>query len=535
MIKITDLIVALTYDLKTLEDIVAKRLHIKHSRIERINITKRSVNARNKQDIYFNMTVVVWVAGDENEVLSLNKDKCISKEIELIYTVPKDKKLKERPVVVGCGPAGMFAALILAQAGARPILLERGHDVDSRKRKVLQFWQTGKLDPQTNVQFGEGGAGTFSDGKLKIGQKNPRKMKVLSEFVEAGAPPDIMYLSKPHIGTDRLNEAVKGIREKIISLGGEVRFNATVTEILCKDGQVTGVRFEEKGENTELSTDNVVLAIGHSARDTFESLLKSGVYIEQKPFAIGVRIEHSQEMIDKIQFGSFAGHPALGAADYKMVVHLQNGRGVYTFCMCPGGTVVAATSEENGLTTNGMSEFARDGRNANSALLVTVETKDFGSEDPLAGVAFQRRIEAAAFAAGGGGYKAPVQRLEDLLQKRKTTAFGDVLPTYLPGTEFAEVDSYLPDYITNSLRQAILEMGEWMPGFAYPDALLTGAETRSSSPVRITRGDSLEAIGIKGLYPCGEGAGYAGGIISAAVDGVLCAEQILGRGSLTLI
>lgn len=528
MIKITDLIVALTYDAKVLEDIVAKRLQIEHSRIERITIAKRSVDALNKQDIHFKMTVVVRVSGDENEIISSHrKDKCISKEIELTYTVPKGKKLKERPVVVGCGPAGMFAALILAQAGERPILLERGLDVDSRRRKVLKFWQTGILDPQTNVQFGEGGAGAFSDGKLKIGMKNPRKMKVLNEFVEAGAPPEIMYLSKAHIGTDRLNEAVKGIRKKMISLGGEVRFDATVTEILFKDGQVTGVRFVEKGKDTELSTDNVVLAIGNSARDTFENLLLSGVYMEQKPIAVGVRIEHTQEMIDRIQYGGFAGHPALGAADYKMVVHLQNGRGVYTFCMCPGGTVVAATSEENGLVTNGMSEYARDGRNANSALLVTIDKKDLGSDSPLAGVAFQRRIEAASFAAGGGGYKAPVQRLEDFLQKRKTTAFGDVLPTYLPGTEFAEVDSYLPDYITNSLREAILEMGKWMPGFAYADALLTGAETRSSSPLRITRGNTFEAIGIKGLYPCGEGAGYSGGIISAAVDGVLCAEQIL--------
>lgn len=528
MIKITDLKVALTYDLKMLEDIVAQRLHIENSRIERISIEKLSVNTLNKQDINFKMTVVVCVSGDENEVISLNRDKCISKEIGLNYTVPEDKKLKERPVVVGCGPAGMFAALILAQAGARPILLERGLDVDCRRKKVLKFWQNGILDTQTNVQFGEGGAGAFSDGKLKVGKKNSHKMKVLSEFVEAGAPPEIMYLAKPHIGTDRLNETVKRIREKTISLGGEVHFDATVKEILFKDGQVTGVRFVEKGKDTEISTDKVVLAIGHSARDTFESLLLSGVYIEQKPIAVGVRIEHPQELIDKIQYGSFAGHPALGAADYKMVVHLPNGRGVYTFCMCPGGTVVAATSEENGLVTNGMSEYARDGRNANSALLVTVDKKDLGSDDPFAGVAFQRRIEAAAFLAGGGGYKAPVQRLEDFLQKRKTTAFGDVLPAYLPGTEFAEVDSYLPDYIADSLRQAIEEMGLWMPGFAYPDALLTGAETRSSSPVRITRGDSLEAIGIKGLYPCGEGAGYAGGIISAAVDGVLCAEKILG-------
>lgn len=530
MIRVTDLIIPLTYDLEALRDIVAKRLGIEHSRIESINIAKLSVDALNKQDIHFNMSVVVSVSGDEDEIILLNKEKCISKEIELTYTVPK-KKLLERPVVVGCGPAGMFAALILAEAGTRPILLERGLDVDSRRQEVLRFWRTGVLSTTTNVQFGEGGAGTFSDGKLKIGKKDSRKMKVLSELVEAGAPPEIMYLSKPHIGTDRLNETVREIRRKILDLGGEVRFDATVTDILRKGPKVTGVGFVEEGKYAELSTDNVVLAIGHSARDTFESLLTSGVYMEQKTLAVGVRIEHSQEKIDEIKYGRFAGDPALGAADYKMVVHLQNGRGVYTFCMCPGGTVVAATSEENRLVTNGMSKYKRDGKNANTALLVTIENKDFGSDHPLAGVAFQRRIEEAAFAAGGGGYKAPVQRLDDFLHKRNTIAYGNVWPTYLPGTEFACVDSYMPDYVTDSLRQAILEMGEWMPGFAYPDALLTGAETRSSSPVRITRGDSLEAIGIEGLYPCGEGAGYAGGIISAAVDGVLCAEQILKRRS----
>jgi len=527
MIKISDIIVPLNYNLEVLEEIAAKRLHIEHSRIESLSIAKRSVETKDKQDIHFKMNVIVCVSGDENEIISLNRDKCISKEIKMVYIVPENRSLKQRPVVVGCGPAGMFAALILAQAGARPILLERGLDIDNRRQSVNRFWNTGVLDTKTNVQFGEGGAGAFSDGKLKIGYKDIRKMKILNEFVEAGAPPEIMYLSKPHIGTDRLNETVKGIRRKTISLGGEVRFNATLTEILRKDGQVTGVGFIENGEYNEISTDNVVLAIGHSARDTFEKLLKSGIHLEQKNFAMGVRIEHSQEMIDKIQYGDFAGHPALGAADYRMVVHLQNGRGVYTFCMCPGGTVVASTSEENALVTNGMSEFARNGRNANTALLVTLDKKDLGSDHPLAGVAFQRSIEAAAFAAGGGIYKAPVQRLEDFLQKRRTNAFGDVLPTYLPGTSFAEVDSYLPGFITNSLREAISEMGEWMPGFAYPDAVLTGAETRSSSPVRILRGDSFEAVGIKGLYPCGEGAGYAGGIISAALDGVLCAEHIL--------
>jgi uncharacterized FAD-dependent dehydrogenase len=527
VIKITGLKIPLIYDLGLLKNIVAKRLRIEQSRIEHINIAKRTVNSLNKQDIHFDITVVVSVLGNENEIFIFCKDKNITKEKELFYTVSK-KKLNERPIVVGCGPAGLFAALILAQAGAKPILLERGLDVDSRRRSVSEFWQTGVLDTSSNVQFGEGGAGAFSDGKLKVGYKDSRKIKILGELVEAGAPPEIMYLSKPHIGTDRLNETVKGIRKKIISLGGEVHFNATVSEIMNKEGKVTGVGFTQNNIKDELYTDNVVLAIGHSARDTFENLLINGVHIEQKPFAVGIRIEHPQEIIDKIQYGDFAGHIALGAADYRMVVHLQNGRGVYTFCMCPGGTVVAATSEKNCLVTNGMSEYRRDGRNANSALLVTVENKDFGSDHPLAGVMFQRKIEEAAFTLGGGGYKAPVQRLEDFLNTQKTTSFGDVLPTYLLGTEFVCVDSYLPDYIANSLRQGISEMGEWMPGFAYPDALLTGAETRSSSPIRITRGDSLEAIGIKGLYPCGEGAGYSGGIISAAVDGILCAEKILG-------
>jgi uncharacterized FAD-dependent dehydrogenase len=528
MIKIADLTIPLIYDMKLLKEIAAKRLMIDPSLIERLSIAKRSVDVLNKQDIHFNMTILVCVSGDENEVILLNRNKCISIETESFYTIPSAGKLKARPVVVGCGPAGLFAALILAEAGARPILLERGPDIVQRRQSVLMFWRTGVLDANSNVQFGEGGAGAFSDGKLKTGYKDFRKMKILNELVEAGAPPEIVYLDKPHIGTDRLGETVRNIRTKIISQGGEVRFNATVTEILHRGGQVTGAGFLENGVYTEIDTDNVILAIGHSARDTFEKLLDSGVHMEQKPIAVGVRIEHPQQLIDRIKYGDFAGHPALGAADYRMVVHLKNGRAVYTFCMCPGGTVVAAASEGNGLVTNGMSEFARDGRNANTALLITLDNKDLQSDHPLAGIAFQRRIEAAAYKAGGGGYRAPVQRLEDFLGMRRTSSFGEVLPTYLPGTAFSEVDSYLPEEITNSLRQAIMEMGQWMPGFSYPDALLTGAETRSSSPVRITRGDNLEAIGIKGLYPCGEGAGYAGGIISAAVDGILCAERILG-------
>lgn len=527
MIKIAGIPMPLTYSGDFLKRKAAERLCIDFCRIERVSVESRRIDTSDKQDIHFSMTLFVYINGDENEIIWRIKDKKVTRETGLFYIIPGIKALEQRPVVVGCGPAGMFAALILAQAGAHPILLERGLDVEKRRKSVQAFWRSGILDTGSNVQFGEGGAGTFSDGKLKIGKKDARKLKILEEFVEAGAPPEILCDSKPHIGTDRLYGAVQGIVGKIRSLGGEVHFGAAVTEITRQNGQVTGVGYIKNGTFTMLPTNHIVLAIGHSARDTFSYLDSIGMQMEQKPFAVGVRIEHPQAVIDKIQYGDFAGDPRLGAADYRMVVHLPNGRGVYTFCMCPGGAVVAAASEEGGLVTNGMSKWKRDGRNANTALLVTVEKKDLQSDHPLAGVAFQRAIETAAFAAGGSNYRAPVQRMEDFLKDRCTKALGDVLPTYMPGTSFACVDSYLPEDIAGSLRQGILEMGEWMPGFSLPDAVLTGAETRSSSPVRMTRGASFEAPGMKGLYPCGEGAGYAGGIISAAVDGMLCAEKIL--------
>jgi len=547
MLRIDHLSIPLSYDMEMLEHMVAGRLHVGPDRIRSIQMEKRSTDATDKKDIFFDVSVLVELSENENELLFSLKDRGVTKAVELIYTVQAGKKPDNPPIVVGCGPAGLFAALLLAQAGTRPILLERGLDVEQRSILVSAFWHSGILDTRTNVQFGEGGAGTFSDGKLKIGKKDAHKIKVLNELIEAGAPPEIRYEGMPHIGTDRLKQVVKRIREKIVNLGGEVHFNATVTDILRKDGQVHGVRYctgqptgphhaegqsgnasgPEKKEIHELTTDHVILAIGHSARDTFGRLYDSGIRMEQKAFSLGVRIEHPQEIINRIRYGDFTGHPALGAATYKMVVHLKNHRNVYSFCMCPGGSVVSAASEAYGLTTNGMSSYARDGGNANSAILVTIDRNDLGSGHPLAGIEFQRRMEEAAYSAGGGGYRAPVQRLEDFLQRRASHSFGTVIPSYLPGTAFSEVDSYLPKAIADSLRQGIVEMGEWMPGFAYPDAMLTGTETRSSSPLRITRGDTLEAVGVKGLYPCGEGAGYSGGILSAAVDGMLCAERIL--------
>ncbi len=527
MIRITGLHMPLDYDPEILAVTAAEKLQLSLHEIAQVDIEKCIVDTSDKNDVHFLMILAVCVTGDENAILSTVRDKSISSVSPEPYVQKKAKNHHQRPVIIGCGPAGMFAALILAEAGLRPILLERGLDADRRSHCVAAFWRTGILETHANVQFGEGGAGAFSDGKLKIGKRDPRKNKILHELVEMGAPSEILFAGKPHIGTDRLVTTIKAIRQKTESLGGEVRFEATATEILHAKGHVTGVRFVEKGVACERETSHVILAIGNSARDTMAQLLAQGIHMEQRAFAVGVRIEHPQSLIDSIQYGRFAGHPMLGAADYRMVVHLPNGRGVYTFCMCPGGTVVAATSENGCVSTNGMSNYARDGRNANTALLVTVGKADMQSAHPLAGIAYQRQIEQAAFLAGGGGYKAPVQRLEDFLNKRRTSVFGEVLPTYLPGTAFSELDACLPEAVSASLRQGIAEMGLWMPGFAHPDALLTGAETRSSSPVRMPRDANGEAIGIRGLYPCGEGAGYSGGIISAAADGIFCAERIL--------
>jgi uncharacterized FAD-dependent dehydrogenase len=524
--RISELRLELDGSEKDLKKEAAKRLRVAPEAVRSLTPFRKSVDARKKDDVHFVCTVEV-----DCPSARAPRDRRVSKAIPYRYELPVCRALERRPVVVGFGPAGMFAALILAQAGQRPIVLERGSRVEERERRVSQFWRDGTLDPECNVQFGEGGAGTFSDGKLNTGTKDPRIRKVLEEFVSAGAPPEILYEAKPHIGTDRLPRTVRGIRERILSLGGTIRFGARMTALLQRDGRVSGVEFREKdgGAPERLETEAVVLAVGHSARDTFEHLLTAGVPMEPKAFAVGARIEHPQGLIDAAQYGKFAGHPALGAADYKLSVHLESGRGVYTFCMCPGGQVVAAASEPGRLATNGMSRFARDGENANAALLVGVGPGDFGADGPLAGVAFQRRLEEAAFRLGGGKYRAPVQRVEDFLERRASVRLGDVQPTYRPGVTPCSLDDCLPDFIADSMREGLRRMDARLRGFALPDAVLTAVESRSSSPVRILRGENGQSPVLPGLYPCGEGAGYAGGIVSAAVDGIKCAERILTR------
>ena len=527
MIRINNVHIPLDYNDEIIRKKVAKELRVDKNAIINTSMFRRSVDARKKDNIFFLCTIDVELSTNENAILK--KCKNTSKVISYKYEVKQWRK-KNSPVIVGMGPAGLFAALILAQSGANPIVIERGRNVDSRTDDVQKFWQTGQLDTVSNVQFGEGGAGTFSDGKLNTGTKDLRQRKVLEEFVKHGAPDEILYNAKPHIGTDKLRITVKNIREEIISLGGQVLFETKLVGFESKDSRITCAVIEKNGITEKISTDSIILAIGHSARDTFEMLYDKKLPIEAKSFSVGARIEHLRENIDRAQYGKFAGNKNLGAANYKMNVHLENGRGVYTFCMCPGGKVVNASSEENMLVTNGMSEFARNEANSNSALLVGVNPDDFKSEHPLAGMYFQRELENKAFKAGGENYNAPVQRVDDFINNRKTTALGEVVPSIGPDFTFSNLNSFLPQYICESMKQGIIGMGRKLKGFDSGDAVLTAVETRSSSPIRIMRNNkTLESVALNGLYPCGEGAGYAGGIISAAVDGIKCAEKLIEK------
>ena len=529
MIRIRDISLPPQQDMAQLVYAAARQLRIDHTQIKQLDIKKRSVDARKKNDVRLIYTVDVLVKGREDKILKMAHNPKASIAQEKLYTPPKGKKLlDERPLIVGFGPAGMFCALVLAQAGYRPIVLERGQDAKTRQEIVRKFWETGELDPSCNVQFGEGGAGTFSDGKLNTGVNNPRNYWVLEQFANAGAGAEILFDAKPHIGTDVLVNVVQNLREEIIALGGEVRFGAKLTAIKTEGGRVTGAIVETQDGAQEISCRDLVLALGHSARDTFRMLEQMGVPMQPKAFSMGVRIEHPQRMISDSQYGAFAENPALGAADYKLNVKLPDGTSAYTFCMCPGGYVVAAASEEGGVVTNGMSNCARDGQNANAALLVTLSPEDFPDKGTLGGVWYQQQLERAAFAAGGKNYHAPAQLVGDFLAHRPSTALGSVQPTYRPGVTLCDLHEVLPERITKVLENALPELDKKLHGFASPDAVMTAPETRSSSPVRILRGENRQSD-ISGLYPCGEGAGYAGGIMSAAVDGILTAEAILNE------
>lgn len=524
MIRITDIKLPIDGTAEQLRKRAARALHIPLHQLQDMQIYRRSLDARKKDNIHYVYVLDVQVA-DETVVLQNCRAKNVSAAPRLVYALPKGEvHVQKRPVVVGFGPAGMFAALLLAEMGIAPLVLERGSDVERRKKAVDQFWQTGILDTESNVQFGEGGAGAFSDGKLTTRIKDLRCRKVLEELVEAGAPQEILYDAKPHIGTDLLRGVVANIRRKILSLGGEVRFDTKVVDFLEQDGRLTGVVLAN-GE--VIATEAVILAIGHSARDTFAQLLERGVPLEQKPFAMGVRIEHPQGMINAAQYGDAA--EKLPPADYKLTYTTQKGRGVYTFCMCPGGYVVAAASERGRLAVNGMSEQARDGANANSALLVQVFPSDFPTAHPLAGMYFQRELEEKAFVAGGADYTAPIQRVGDFLGTAKNGGTGGIMPSYTPAVKESKLDEIFPDFMTEALREALPAMGKRLKGFDCADAILTAVESRSSSPIRILRNEKGESIGVAGLYPTGEGAGYAGGIVSAAVDGILMAEQVYQR------
>jgi uncharacterized protein len=529
VIRITELSLPLDHPDAALRKAIVRRLGIPDADLVDFTVFKRSYDARKKNSVITFVYIVDVSARNETAILGrLAHDRHVQPAPDTSYHPVGHAPANpgERPVVVGFGPCGLFAALLLAQMGFRPIVLERGRDVRSRTRDTWALWRKKVLTPESNVQFGEGGAGLFSDGKLYSQIKDPQfyGRKVMQEFVRAGAPAEILYVSKPHIGTFRLTGVVAAMRKEIVALGGEVRFESRVTDLLLEDGQVEGVVLAD-GE--VLRSRHVVLALGHSARDTFRMLHRRGVFIEAKPFAIGFRIEHPQSMIDRARLGPYAGHPALGAADYKLVHHARNGRAVYSFCMCPGGTVVAATSEPGRVVTNGMSQYSRNERNANAGIVVGINPEQDFPGDPLAGVELQERLESLAFELGGRDYCAPGQQVGDFLQGVASTGFGAVQPSYQPGVKPTDLAPLLPDFAIEAIREALPAFGRQIHGFDRPDAVLTGIESRTSSPIRVTRDAvTLQSLNVRGLYPAGEGAGYAGGILSAGVDGIKIAEAV---------
>lgn len=545
MLRINDIKLPLNHSDEDLSSAVIKLLDINKSALKNITIFKRSYDARKKAQIILLYQLDIELSQEiEDDILNRLSKKPLSQDINIkkspdtsykfVANLPEHfpQKNQQRPIIIGFGPCGILAALILAQMGLKPIVLERGQDVRQRTKDTWDLWRKRNLHTESNVQFGEGGAGTFSDGKLwsQVKDKKHLGRKVLTEFVKAGAPREILYVSKPHIGTFKLVKMVENIRAEITRLGGEIRFGQKVKKLQREDishntyqGKVTGVELE----NAEvLKSDHIILAIGHSARDTFQMLFDEGIYIEPKPFSIGFRIEHPQSSIDKARFGEQAGHPILGAADYKLVHHCKDGRSVYSFCMCPGGTVVAATSEVGRVVTNGMSQYSRNERNANAAIVVGISPEEDYPQHPLAGIDLQRELESLAYQLGGENYNAPAQLVGDFLKNKPSKKLGSVSPSYKPGITLGDLSKALPDFAINAIREAIPAFDRKIKGFAFKDAILTGIETRTSSPISIKRDKSFQSMNTKGLYPAGEGAGYAGGILSAGIDGIKVAEAV---------
>jgi len=529
MIRLTELALPLDHPESALRAAILERLGIDDADLADFTVFKRSYDARKKNtEIKFVYIVDLHVRNEEAILARFEKDQHIRLAPDTNYypVARAPEGLTERPVVIGFGPCGLFAALILAQMGFRPIVLERGKNVRSRTKDTWALWRKKQLSPESNVQFGEGGAGLFSDGKLYSQIKDPKFFgrKVMHEFIRAGAPEEILYVSKPHIGTFRLTGVVSTMREEIIRLGGEIRFESKVTDLLIENGRIEGVELDT-GER--LHSRYVILSVGHSARDVFRMLQRNDVFIEAKPFAIGFRIEHPQSLIDNARLGKYAGHPALGAADYKLVYHASNGRAVYSFCMCPGGTVVAATSEPGRVVTNGMSQYSRNERNANAGIVVAIHPEEDFPGGPLAGVDMQEALESHAYTLGGSDYCAPAQLVGDFIKNKPSSKLGEVEPSYKPGIKLGDLAPSLPPYAIDAIREALPAFGKQIRGFDRKDAILTGIETRTSSPVRITRDrTTLQSLNTRGLYPAGEGAGYAGGILSAGVDGIKVAEAL---------